>query len=346
MAKKDIKKKIRVACAMSGGVDSATAAGLLKSAGFEAAGIFARLAADKSGDEKRAKAVCDKLGISFCVVDLRAEFEKRIVDEFAAGTKRGTTPNPCVFCNEKIKFGRLMAAALRSGADYFATGHYCQIKIDKNGIYRLFKGADEEKDQSYFLWRLSQKQLGKIIFPLGSFKKGDVKELAKFWSLPVARAVESQDVCFVSGRAADFFKKRLGENPGNIFDADAKKIVGRHRGLWFYTIGQRKGIGLSGGPFYVVGKNSTKNRLLVSKEILAADLVKLSNINWIAGMPPELPLKISAKIRYRAKAAAAVLDKIGKDYALRFAKPQFAPTPGQSAVFYVRGELIGGGIIK
>lgn len=335
-----------VAAAVSGGVDSAVSAGMLKNGGFEVVGVFARLSGNKTEDEKQARAVCKKLEIPFHVVDLRAEFKKRIIDKFTANTEKGLTPNPCVFCNEEIKFGLLMEAALKSGADYFATGHYCQNKIDKSGIYHLSKGADKKKDQSYFLWRLKQKQLGKIIFPLGVFKKNEVKELAKIWQLPVKNNSESQDVCFISGQPADFFKKHLGGNPGDIVDADAKKIIGRHRGLWFYTVGQRKGIGLPGGPFYVIGKNLAKNRLLVSKKMPAASSVKLSNINWIAGAVPDLPRKINIKIRYRAKEAAAVLDKIGKDYVLRFAKPQFAPTPGQSAVFYVRGELIGGGIIK
>jgi len=335
-----------VAVAISGGVDSAVSAGMLKNGGFEVVGIFARLLDNKTEDERRARAVCEKLEIPFRAVDLRAEFEKRIIDKFAADTQKGLTPNPCVFCNEEIKFGLLMDAALKFGADYFATGHYCQNKIDKNGICHLFKSADKEKDQSYFLWRLKQKQLEKIIFPLGVFRKDEIKELAKIWRLPIKNNSESQDVCFISGRTADFLKKSLGVNPGDVVDADAKKIIGRHRGLWFYTVGQRKGIGLSGGPFYVVGKNLAKNRLLVSKKMPAAGSVKLSSINWVAGAASDLPLKINAKIRYRAKEAAAVLDKIGKNYVLRFAKPQFAPTPGQSAVFYVRGELIGGGIIK
>ncbi len=338
--------KIRVAVAVSGGVDSAAVAGLLKNSGFEVLGIFARLSGNKTEDEGRAKAVCEKLKIPFRAVDLRAEFKKRIIDKFVADAKKGLTPNPCVFCNGEIKFGLLMTAALKSGADYFATGHYCQNKIDKNGICHLSKGADKEKDQSYFLWRIKQNQLQKIIFPLGAFRKDEIKELAKIWQLPVKNNSESQDVCFISGQPADFFKKHLGGNPGDIVDADVKKIIGRHRGLWFYTVGQRKGIGLSGGPFCVIGKNLAKNRLLVSKKTPAAGLVKLSNVGWVAGAAPDLPVKFKAKIRYRAKEAAAVLDKIGRDYVLRFAKPQFAPAPGQSAVFYVRGELIGGGIIK
>ena len=335
-----------VAVAVSGGVDSAAAAGLLKNSGFEVLGIFARLSGNKTEDEGRAKAVCEKLKIPFRAVDLRAEFKKRIIDKFVADAKKGLTPNPCVFCNGEIKFGLLMTAALKSGADYFATGHYCQNKIDKNGICHLSKGMDKEKDQSYFLWRLKQKQLQKIIFPLGTFQKDEIKELAKIWQLPIKNNSESQDVCFISGQPADFFKKHLGGNPGDIVDTDAKKIIGRHRGLWFYTVGQRKGIGLSGGPFYVIGKNLAKNRLLVSKKTPPAVLVKLSNINWVAGAAPDLPVKFKAKIRYRAKEAAAVLDKTGRDCVLRFAKPQFAATPGQSAGFYVRGELIGGGIIK
>jgi len=341
-----INSKIKVGVAVSGGVDSAVAAGMLKAAGFEVFGVFARLLDGKSEDEWRAAAVCEKLRIPFFAIDLRAQFEKRIINKFIGDTKKGLTPNPCVFCNQEIKFGLLMDVILRSGADYFATGHYCQIKIDQSEIYHLFKGKDKEKDQSYFLWRLKQKQLKKIIFPLGVFQKNEIKELAKSWKLPVKDNSESQDVCFVFGKTMDFLKKYLGKNSGDVVDADTKKIIGRHDGLWFYTIGQRKGIGLSGGPFYVVAKNFAKNRLIVAKKIPAANLVKLSNLNWIAAAAQDLPLKVKAKIRYRAKESAAVLDRSGKNYVLRFATPQFAATPGQSAVFYHGNELIGGGTIK
>lgn len=331
---------------MSGGVDSAAAAGLLKNAGFEVAGVFARLLGGESQDEARARAVCEKLGVPFYAVDLCAEFKKLIVEKFLQDTKKGLTPNPCIFCNQEIKFGLLMNAALETGTDYFATGHYCRIKKTKDGIHHLLKGKDKEKDQSYFLWRLKQKQLGKIIFPLGIFEKSEVKDLVKFWNLPVENNSESQDVCFTCGDTANFLQQHLGKNPGDIIDAESKKIVGQHDGLWFYTVGQRKGIGLSGGPFYVVGKNIAKNQLMVVKKMPASISVKLARLNWVAGAPPALPLKINAKIRYRAKESAAVLDKSGKNYILRFAKPQFAPTPGQSAVFYARGEIIGGGVIK
>lgn len=239
-----------------------------------------------------------------------------------------------------------MDLAKKAGANYFATGHYCQIKIDKNGIYHLLKGKDKGKDQSYFLWKLKQKRLKKIIFPLGTFKKDEIRELAKAWSLPVKKNSESQDVCFVCGDTADFLQKKLGKNPGDIVDAENEKVIGRHEGLWFYTIGQRKGIRLSGGPFYVADKNFAKNELIVSKKMPASDLIKLSNINWISGNAPVLPIKIKAKIRYRSKDAQAVLDKRSKNYFLEFSRPQFAPTPGQSAVFYRGRELLGGGIIK
>jgi len=341
-----VNSKIKVGCAMSGGVDSAVAAGLLKDAGFEVIGIFARLLGGKNEDKARVAAVCEKLKIPFRAVDLRAEFRKRIVEKFLQNTKKGLTPNPCVFCNQEIKFGLLMDAALKFGTDYFATGHYCRIKKTKDGIHHLLKGKDKEKDQSYFLWRLKQKQLEKIIFPLGIFEKSEVKDLVKFWNLPVKNNSESQNVCFTCGDTANFLQQHLGKNPGDIIGAESKKIVGQHDGLWVYTIGQRKGIGLSSGPFYVVGKNFAKNRLIVSKNLPVGNIVKLTDVNWISAAAPNLPIKIKAKIRYRSKAAAAVLDRIGKDHILQFATPQFAPTPGQSAVFYDRGEIIGGGAIK
>lgn len=345
---------------MSGGVDSAVAAALLKRAGFEVIGVFMKFWVDDTGivsgaclpenrcccdeSEQRARKTAMQLGMPFYVIDARREFKKLVVDRFIADAKRGLTPNPCVICNQEIKFGLLVEKALQMGADYVATGHYAQIKKTKDGIYHLFKGRDKNKDQSYFLWRLGQEQLSRIIFPVGCFEKKEVRNLAKKWRLPSAAAPESQEVCFAGGNMEGFLEKYCGKNPGKIINGEGKTI-GQHQGLWFYTIGQRKGIKLSGGPFYVAGKNFLKNELVVANniEVLGKDKAKLSDLKWIAGFAPELSLKIKARIRYRAREVAAILDDTG---GLEFKKPQFAVTCGQSAVLYKGQEVLGGGIIE
>ncbi|UMX48262.1 MAG: tRNA 2-thiouridine(34) synthase MnmA [Candidatus Nealsonbacteria bacterium DGGOD1a] len=352
-------KKIRVVCAMSGGVDSAVSAAILVREGFEVIGAFMKFWADKPENnaclpqnrccseesEQRARKTALQLDIPFYVLDVRDEFKKLVVDRFIRGVKKGLTPNPCVVCNQEIKFGLLVKKALAMDAEFVATGHYCQIKKDKGGVFRLLRGADKNKDQSYFLWRLEQKQLSRIIFPVGCFEKNEVRQLAKKWKLPSALTAESQEVCFVNGDIDKFLEKYCGKKPGNIIDG-AGNIIGRHNGLWFYTIGQRKGIGLSGGPFYVAKKDSRKNELLVgpSKEF-AVKNVPLESVRWI-GAQPELPLEIKTKIRYRSKEAKAKVVETAGKYKLKFLKPQYAVTPGQSAVFYRGRELLGGGIIK
>jgi tRNA-uridine 2-sulfurtransferase len=349
--------KIKVVCAMSGGVDSSVSAALLKKAGFEVIGVFMKFWAEEAQtgaclpenrccsteSEARARKTALQLEIPFYTLDLRQEFKKMVVERFIADTKAGLTPNPCVVCNQEIKFGLLVDKARGMGADHIATGHYCRIKKTKDGIYHLLKGADPGKDQSYFLWRLDQKQLGRVIFPVGGFDKKEVRVLAKKWRLPSAATPESQEVCFAAGGMEEFLARHCGKNPGNIVD-DRGKAIGQHEGLWFYTIGQRKGIKLSGGPFYVKAKDFTKNELLVAGTAggTGAEAAALADIRWLSGKTPALPLKLRVRIRYRAKEVGAVL---GKNGILKFDKPQFAVTPGQSAVFYKGREVLGGGVI-
>lgn len=346
--KKDFKNN-RVVVAMSGGVDSSVAAALLKEGDLDVVGIFIKFWKDGNDgknrccsidSEKRARLVCEKLSIPFYVFNLEREFKKEVVDYFLKSYKLGLTPNPCVVCNKEIKFGLLIKKALSIDAQYIATGHYCLLGEMKDG-YKLLKGNDKEKDQSYFLWQLNQKQLSRVLFPVGGYTKSEVRQLAKEFKLPTATTPESQEVCFIENKTDDFLEKYIGQKPGDIVENG--KQIGTHKGLWFYTIGQRKGIKLPNGPYYVISKNDKKNQLIVSKnekDLLTKEF-EIKNINWIYSKPKG-SIKVNVKIRYKSKAIPAVV----KNNKVIFIKPQRAVTPGQSAVFYVGKELIGGGIIK
>ncbi len=346
--------------------------------------------------EKLAMAVAKKIGIPFYVLNVEKEFKEKVVDYFLAEYKKGNTPNPCVVCNKEIKFGILIRKALALGADFVATGHYAETSLAnqifpagraslrgtlsskkligslrKVSLLRLFMGKDKEKDQSYFLWQLNQKQLSHVLFPVGGFTKPEVRKLAKKFDLPTAETPESQEVCFVSDTTNNFLKNYLKQKPGDIVAAplggaslaqngrdNSGKIVGEHQGLWFYTIGQRKGIEVQQGPWYVVGKNFKKNILIVSKnekDLLKNELIA-KNVNWISGKEPKLPIKAQVKIRYksnlvpsliraRARQSLGVGGNKGGGVKVVFEKPQRAVTPGQSVVFYSGKELLGGGII-
>jgi len=306
-----MRKKVVVA--MSGGVDSSVSAALLKNlpAGrqgrrFQVTGVFLKLNNASEGALRRAKKVAQILKIPFLILDLRKEFKKRVMDYFLREYEQGRTPNPCVVCNKEIKFNYLF----KLKADFFATGHYVKIK---NG--RLFIARDKNKDQSYFLWKLNQNQLKRVLFPVGDYTKPEVRILAKKFKLPTAETPESQDICF--------------NLPSH---------------MKFYTIGQRKGLGLAGGPFWVLGRDAKKNLVLTKneKDLYQRELF-FHDANWLSGESPKLPLKVMAKIRSRHEAAPGVLKN---DNQFIFNKPQRAITPGQSVVFYKGEELLGGGIIS
>ena len=333
----------RVTVAMSGGVDSGVAAALLKKQGFEIRGIFMKLFDSPAfkNSEKRAREISKILNIPFSVFDLRKEFKKKIIGYFLKEYKRGRTPNPCVVCNKEIKFGLLLEKALSLKSDFIATGHY----VRKRGSI-LLRGRDKEKDQSYFLWKLNQKQVKRILFPLGDYTKKQTKDLAKKMRLPVLNIPESQEICFIGKGINDFLKKYLKPEPGEIVN-EKGDMIGEHQGLCFYTIGQRKGIGLSGGPYYVIDKDLKKNILIVSKnkKELGRKYLMAEEINWVSGQKPKFPLRIKVKTRSRQKAVLAAVKPFGKKIKVIFNKPQRAITPGQSAVFYKGEELLGGGVI-
>jgi len=376
MEKSKIKnQKLKIIVAMSGGVDSSVAAALLKRAGFNphtkrgqstkgakigkasphygvginVMGVFMRLYDSprfKEG-EKRAKKVAKILKIPLRVLDLRKEFKKKVISYFLREYRKGQTPNPCVVCNKEIKFGILLEKALALGADYIVTGHYVRLHKFVNSkkiCYSLMIAKDKNKDQSYFLWQLSQKQLKHILFPIGDCTKKEVKNLARKFKLPISNTTESQEICFIRTTVNDFLRKYIKSKPGPICLEPGSKQVGWHQGLVFYTIGQRKGLGLADGPFWVLGKEPKKNLLIVTKN--ERDLYKkelsFEKANWISGKEPRFPSKVKAKIRYRHRPASAILLS-GK---VVFDRPQRAITPGQSVVFYKGEELLGGGIIK
>ena len=377
---------------MSGGVDSSVAALLLKRAGFQVEGAHMKLSGGNPEAIKAAKNVAKRLGIKFHVVDLSKKFKKEIIDYFLDSYKRGLTPNPCVKCNQKIKFGELLKAAGKLDGDFLATGHYVQssilnyqLPINKSGAafiespkaVKLSKARFKEKDQSYFLYTLTQKQLSKVLFPLsGMANKDEVRKIADQAGLPYIKS-ESQDVCFLfrEGKAIqhnDFLRKHLKLKPGPIILIDrgkdgksngrgvsngpgAKskpgKVIGEHQGLSLYTIGQRREIRIGGtGPYYAAKFDVKKNILYVVKDfddpILYKDELAAKAVNWVSGKTPKMPLKCEAVIRYRHAPVKCTVTKSGNSYRVKFKNPQRAITPGQSIVFYKGEEVLGGGIIK
>ena len=304
---------------MSGGIDSSVSAVLLKKAGFDVTGIFIRFWSNES--EKKARAVAKKIGIPFKVISFEKEFKKIVVDYFIESYKKGLTPNPCVVCNKELKFGLLF----KKFNDYIATGHYVRVKDNK-----LLKGRG--KDQSYFLWSINPKVLDRVLFPVGGYTKEEVKKMAKDFKLPVVNVPESQEACFISD---SFLKKYIKNKPGDIVYNN--KIIAEGSGL--YTIGQRKGLNLPGGPFYVLDIKKDKVIVTKNEKDLLKKVLTFKKANWF--IKPKFPLKVEAKIRYRHKMAKAIVNK----NKVIFTNPQRAITPGQSIVFYNKDQLLGGGII-
>ena len=344
----------KVVVGISGGVDSSVAATLLKKMGFSPVGVFMRFWGKENRccnpeAERRARKVCGILKIPFYAVDARKEFKKSVVEYFIESYKRGDTPNPCVVCNREVKFKFLMEKLNSLEADYIATGHYARLcreirnsKFETRKCeHKLLRGKDKEKDQSYFLWNLDKRWLSKIIFPLGDFKKKEVRKIAEKNGLPTAKTEESQEVCFVEKSTSDFLEKNIPFSPGKIVDRKGN-IIGEHKGLFYYTQGQRKRIGLPGGPYYVFKKETRKNTLVVTKkeEDISCKEVYYQKGNFFRKVT--FPFQVKAQIRYKSRAETAVVEK-GK---VVFSSPQRAVTPGQSMVFYNGEELLGGGIIK
>jgi tRNA-specific 2-thiouridylase len=336
----------RVMVAMSGGVDSSVAAALLKQAGYQVSGIHAQLwpEPDQASTIFVLERTCQLLDISLHRLDLGKEFRRLVVDYFTKEYGRGRTPNPCIACNRHIKFGLLMSKALET-ADYLATGHYAQIEPSAEG-YRLRKAADKNKDQSYFLYMLGQRQLECLLFPLGELSKDRARKIAAELGLPTNRRSESQDVCFIPDNDyRSFIAQHISFQPGDIIDIKGR-LLGQHEGLAQYTVGQRQGLRLnSGEPLYVIELDAAHNRLVVgSKDQLLHSVVLASQLSWVSGKPPDGPISIKAKVRYKTPEVAGEL-YLNDRAELRFEEPQQAIAPGQSVVFYQDDFVLGGGII-
>jgi tRNA-specific 2-thiouridylase len=338
---------------MSGGVDSSIAAMLLRDEGYDVSGVTMHFGSLTEGDQKRsctsaavddARRVCERLKLHHDVFDYASYLEDKVISNFISEYQKGRTPNPCVECNRQLKFGALLDRVLASGFDFLATGHYAAIQKNEEG-YCLTRPKDKKKDQSYFLYAIPYKRLKHILFPLARFTKDEVRELAKKHSLPVAAREESQDICFVTQKnTQEFLLERVRDiSPGPITDLQGN-VIGRHRGILFYTIGQRGGLGISHPtPLYVLSIDPVKNRIIVGeKKDLMAGRLLASDINMLT---ESWPAQVQAKIRYRKKEALCEISLWHGKLKVTFAEEQEAITPGQSIVFYDHERVLGGGII-
>ncbi len=333
--------------AMSGGVDSSVAAALLMHWGWEVAGVTMDLGIRQQHAVRRAAAVCRRLGVEHYVVDLAEYFREQVIDYFCAEYAAGRTPNPCVRCNRFIKWDALLGTALKLGREYLATGHYVR-KDWREGRYRLWRGRDRSKDQSYVLYGLSQRQLARAIFPLGESTKQQVRSLARGLGMNPSAIAESQDICFIPGDYREFLRDRVAFAPGPI-RTESGEEVGQHEGLPFYTIGQRRGLGVGGRLLFVIGKDVAGNVLVVGpREMLARQECLVEEVSWVSEPPPRIGerVRVEVALRYRAQPIAAMLTMTTAATAqLALAPHDQAVTPGQSAVFYRGDLLLGGGII-
>jgi tRNA-specific 2-thiouridylase len=345
--------KRTIAVAVSGGVDSMLAAHILKQDHPDIFGLHFLTGFETAPAARSAlcaQAIGDQLGIPVHVVDVSADFKRHVVDYFTATYLAGATPNPCMVCNPSIKFGVLLRFAQGLGAELLATGHYAAVRQGTGGRYRLFKGADARKDQSYFLARLTQAQLARACFPLGSLTKAEVREAAARKGLAPAVAEESQDACFIkAGAYREVLQTLTGRQPEpGLIETTAGEVVGEHAGLHAFTIGQRRGINCpAAAPYYVVRLDTARNRLIVGlkKDLLTAEC-GVVQINWIAPAPGE-PLRARVRVRYRTPETPSAVIPLSADSArVRFDSPQSAVTPGQAAVFYDGDEVLGGGVIS
>ena len=356
--------KGKVIVAMSGGVDSSVAALLLHRQGFDVVGVTMRLwsveredvpAANKRccsvEDVDDARRVCHALGVPHYFLNFEREFQRHVIDYFVAEYDRGRTPHPCLACNDKIKFDFLLRRATFLDADFIATGHYGRVRTDADGRYELHKGIDTSKDQSYVLFTLGQSELSRLLLPVGEYRKEDIRARAHEAGLPVADKPDSQEICFIpDDNYRKFVSDRVRPRPGNLVDLGGE-VLGTHPGIQFFTIGQRRGLGLSGStvqPLYVTRIDSETNDVVLGRhEDLFSSRLWASRVSYVSGTIPDGPTSVTAKIRYKAEGADATIVPLSDDTAeVWFDEPQRAVTPGQAVVFYSGDKILGGGYIE
>jgi len=354
----------RIVVGMSGGVDSSVAALLLKRRGFDVVGLFMKNWEEDDDDEYCSTrqdlvdcaSVAEVIGIELEAVNFSAEYKERVFGAFLAEYSAGRTPNPDVLCNAEIKFKAFLDHALALGAQHIATGHYARLR-ETQGKVELLKAVDSAKDQSYFLHRLSQAQLTRVMFPLGELEKTEVRRIAREAGLHNFAKRDSTGICFIGERPfREFLNRYLPRKPGPMRTPEGK-AVGEHIGLSFYTIGQRKGVGIgglkdsAGGPWYVCGKDLAKNELIVVQghdhPLLLSRRLRAEDLAWVSGAAPQARSSYGAKTRYRQVDAACRVDRVGEeDLEVEFSTPQWAVTPGQSVVLYREEVCLGGGVIQ
>lgn len=360
---RDVMKKCRVVVGMSGGVDSSVAAYLLKQQGHDVVGLFMKNWEDDDTDEYcssrqdflDAVSVADRIDIPIEVVNFSGEYKDRVFSHFLAEYQAGRTPNPDVLCNAEIKFKAFLEHANTLGADYIATGHYAQVR-KVGDVFQLLKGEDGTKDQSYFLYRLNQTQLASTLFPIGNLYKREVRKIARELKLPNFSKKDSTGICFIGERPfREFLNRYLPHEPGEIQTPEGK-VIGRHIGLMYYTIGQRQGLGIGGmrdggdEPWFVAGKDMARNVLVAVQGHHHPDLLrstlKATDLTWISGKQPHCNWVYAAKTRYRQIDAPCAITDLTQDFCqVDFAQDQWAITPGQSVVIYESKVCLGGGII-
>lgn len=345
---------------MSGGVDSSVAALLLKEAGYEVVGVTMRLysVAQKDlppnykgccslDDVEDARRVCEHLKVPHYVLDVQREFQQHVIDYFLQEYQQGNTPHPCIACNDKVKFSFLLQRAHFLGARYVATGHYARIESREDG-YHLLKGADVTKDQSYVLFGMGQTELANTLMPVGWYSKEDIRNLAIKAGFPNANKRDSQDICFIPmGNYRQFLQDHIDPKPGRLIDTSGK-VLGEHKGIEFFTIGQRRGLSVASSvPLYITAIDPDSGDVTVGLEKdLLQDTLLVPEVHYISGQPPAQNTDIGVKIRYKSTETSARLYPDGSGARVRFRTPQRAITPGQAAVFYVGDEVMGGGRIR